>query len=173
MRWALGAPIGIERPLDAILGEAVTEHGAGMIEDDRVGLAIGRAQHAADHLAIEPHLLGRPRQDAAADLGHVPAFGQHHAIGDDLDLAGRQARQRRIALGLRRGAVDVLGAHAGLDELVAEMDRVRDVDREADGLSALAVFVPVRDDVADQLRPIHALGELAFDVIAGDACARP
>ena len=28
---------------------------------------------------------------------------------------------------------------------------VRDVDREADGLPALTVFVPVRDDVADQL----------------------
>ena len=54
------------------------------------------------------------------------------------------------------------------DEFIAQVDRVRDVDREGDGLSALAVLVPVRDDVADQLGPIHALGELAFDVVAGD-----
>ena len=102
----------------------------------------------------------------AADLGHVPALGQHHAIGDELDLAGCQPRERRVALGLRRAAVDVLGAHAGFHELVAQMDRVRDVDREGDGLPPLAEFVPVGDDVADQLRPVHALGELGLDVVA-------
>jgi hypothetical protein len=40
------------------------------------------------------------------------------------------------------------------------MDRVGGVDRECDRLAALAMLVPVRDDVADKLRPIHALGEL-------------
>ena len=53
-----------------------------------------------------------------------------------------------------------------LDELVADVDAVRDVDGEGDGLPALAVLVPVRDDVADQLRPIHAIGELGLDVVA-------
>ena len=73
-----------------------------------------------------------------------------------------------VALGLRRRAVDVLGADAGLDELIAQMDRVRDVDGEGDGLSALAEFMPVRHDIADQLGAIHAVGELTFVVIAGD-----
>ena len=93
-------------------------------------------------------------------------------LRDELDLAGCQPRQRGIAFGLRRRAVDVLGAHAGVDEFVAQVDGVRDVDGEGDGLSPLAVFVPVRDDVADQLRPIHALGELAFDIVAACDCAR-
>ena len=53
------------------------------------------------------------------------------------------------------------------------VDGVRDVDGEGDGLPALAVLVPVRDDVADQLRPIHALGELALDIIAGAGCVTP
>ena len=131
VRRAGGSVLRIERPLDRILDEAVPEHGAAVIEHDRVGLAVGRPQHAADHLAVQAHLLGRPRQDAAADLGHVPALGQHHAIRDELDLAGCQPRERCVALGLRRRAVDVLGAHAGFDEFVAEVDRVRDVDGEA------------------------------------------
>ena len=80
MRRRGRAAIGIERPFDVILDEAVAKHRAGMIEHDGVGLALGGAQHAADHLPIEPHLARRPRQDAATDLGHVPAFGQHHAI---------------------------------------------------------------------------------------------
>ena len=42
----------------------------------------------------------------------------------------------------------------------------RDIDREGDRLSALGVLVPVGDDVADELRPVHAIGELALDVIA-------
>ena len=82
LAWAgaFGASIGIERPFDVILDKAVAKHGAGMIEHDGVGLAVGGPQHAADHLPVQAHLVGRPGQDAAADLGHVPAFGQHHAV---------------------------------------------------------------------------------------------
>ena len=44
---------------------------------------------------------------------------------------------------------------------------VRDVDRERDGLPALAELVPMGNDVADQLGNVHAVGELALDVVAG------
>src|SRR6516225_6157112 len=71
-RTAAGALIGIEHPFDRIFDEAVVEHRAGMIEDDAVGLAIGGPENAADHLAVKTHLFGRPRQDAAAGIGHVP-----------------------------------------------------------------------------------------------------
>ena len=63
-------------------------------------------------------------------------------------------------------------ADAGLDELIADVDRVRDVDGKGHGLPALAELVPVGDDVADQLRPVHAIGELALDVVAGLTCGR-
>ena len=130
-------------------------------------LAFGRPQHAADHLAIQAHLFRWPGQNAAADLGHVPAFGQHHAVGDDLDLAGGEAGERRVALMLGRAAVDVFTAHAGLDELVADVDAVSYADGEDHGLPALAVLVPMRDDVADQLWAIHPLGEFCLDVVTG------
>ena len=104
---------------------------------------------------------------AATDLGHVPALGQNHAIGDDLGLAAREPRQDGVALVLRRLAVEVLAAHARADELVAEVQAVRDVDRERDGLPALAELVPVGNDVTDQLGNVHALGELALDVVTG------
>ena len=52
------------------------------------------------------------------------------------------------------------------DEFVADVDRVTDAGGKADGLSALAVFEPVADDVADQFRPVHAVGEFALDVVA-------
>src|SRR5262249_13972012 len=44
------AVIDIERPLNMILGQSMTEDRAGVIEDDCVALALGRSQHAPDHL---------------------------------------------------------------------------------------------------------------------------
>src|SRR5262249_54941194 len=125
------APVDGERPLDMILGQAVAIDGTAVIENDRGGLAISRPQHSADHLAVKSHLLGGPRQNAATHGGHVPAFGEHHAIGDDLGLAGRESIQDGLALANRCCSVQVLGADAGLCELVADMDRVLDTDSEA------------------------------------------
>src|SRR5215813_11624165 len=62
---------------------------------------------------------------------------------------------------------DRLGTHASLEELVADVDAMTDAAGEGDGLAALAIFVPVRDDVADELVPVHALGELGLDIVAG------
>jgi hypothetical protein len=39
--------IGIERPLHAVLGQAVTEDGAAVVEDDDIALAVGRPQATA------------------------------------------------------------------------------------------------------------------------------
>ena len=46
------------------------------------------------------------------------------------------------------------------------MDRVADAAGEGDGLAALAVLEPVRDDVADELVLVHPLGKLRLDVVA-------
>jgi hypothetical protein len=64
-----------------------------------------------------------------------------------LDLPAGEASERSIALRLRRVAVDVLGAHSRFQEFIADMDGVPDTDRKADGAPALAVLVPVLDDV--------------------------
>ena len=77
----------IERPRDPILGQPMREHRTAVIEDDRVRLALGRPQHTTNHLPEQPHLARRAREDAAADLRHVPAFGQNHAVGNELGLA--------------------------------------------------------------------------------------
>jgi hypothetical protein len=50
VRRGCGAAVDIERPLDAIFGQTVTEHGAGVVEDHGVGFVIGGTQHAANHL---------------------------------------------------------------------------------------------------------------------------
>src|SRR4029077_18469228 len=59
------------------------------------------------------------------------------------------------------------GAHASLNELVADVDAVADAAGEGDDLAALAILEPVGDDVADELVPIHPLGELGLDIVAG------
>ena len=89
------------------------------------------------------------------------------AIRNQLDLTRRKPGQDGIALRFRRAAVDMLGAHAGGDELIAQMNRVLHVDREGDSLAPLAELQPMRDDIADQFRLIHAIGELDFDIVAG------
>jgi hypothetical protein len=55
---------------------------------------------------------------------------------------------------------------AGPAKLVAEMHRVSDARRKDDGTATLGQAKPVGDDVADELAGIHALGELALDVVA-------
>ena len=110
MRRTLGVTIWIERPFDRVFHKPVPKHRARVIEHDGVVLARGRAQDAADHLPEQTHLAGRTREDAARHFRHIPTFGEHHAIGDKLDLAGRQSLKRCVALGLRRRAVDMFGA---------------------------------------------------------------
>src|SRR5262245_50020875 len=62
----------------------------------------------------------------------------------------------------RRRSVEMLGADAGAHELVAQVQGIGDVDRKGDAGSALAKFVPMGDDVADQLGVVHAVGLVAI-----------
>jgi hypothetical protein len=39
------------------------------------------------------------------------------------------------------------------------------VDCKADGLAALAIAMPMRNDVADQVAAVHALGKLHLDIV--------
>ena len=70
-RYASGSRrlIGIERPFDAVLGESVPEHGAAVIENNCIGLIGNGRRTRPDHLPIQTHLFGGPRQDAAATSG--------------------------------------------------------------------------------------------------------
>jgi hypothetical protein len=116
--------------MDMVFCESVSEDRAGMIQDNGVSFAFGRAQHPTDHLPVQPHLFCRPSQNAAACLGLVPALCQNCAVRDELDVAGCQAAKSRIAFGLWCLASDVLGPHTGSDEFIAQVYGVRDVDRE-------------------------------------------
>src|SRR5262245_42726330 len=109
---------------------------SGVIEDDRIFLARRRAQHPADHLTVQAELLRRPRQDAAADLGAIPTFGQHRAVRHHLRLAATEPCEDGLSLGEWGAAVEMLGADAGTDELIADVDRMRDIDREGYGAPA-------------------------------------
>ncbi len=59
----------------------------------------------------------------------------------------------------------MFGGNAGFDELVADVQRVRNIDGEANRFPTLAVLVPGAYDVADEVGAVHALGELQLDVI--------
>src|SRR5262245_16012966 len=129
-----------------ILWQAMAEHRAAVIEDDCIDLTRRRTQHPADHLAEETHLLCGPGQDQGAGVGHVPTFSQDHAVGDELDVAGREARESRVAFILRRATIDVLGADTRCDEFVAQVNAVANTGTETNCLPTFAVLVPAAYD---------------------------
>ncbi len=59
---------GGETPLNGILHKTMPEHGTGMIEYYRIDLTGRRSQHAADHLPVQAHFLGRSGENAAGDF---------------------------------------------------------------------------------------------------------
>jgi hypothetical protein len=72
-----------------------------MIENNGVLFLRRGSKHAAKHLPIEADLLRRPRENAATNIGHIPALSQHHAVDDNIDLAALQPGQSlRSALGV-------------------------------------------------------------------------
>ena len=138
MRVDCCLPVGVERPLHRVFNEAMLKHCTGMIEDQSVGLVRSWAKHATNHLAIQAERLRRTRQHTAGNVGLIPALGQHHAVGDEFDFASRQTAQDFVTLIVGRLAVDVLGTDASLDELVFEVDRMRDARRKDHCLAALS-----------------------------------
>ena len=99
-------------------------------------------------------------------MSAVEAFGQDHAV--QTTCVSPEAKRARdgVALVLQRRAIDMLGADAGLSELARDVHGVRDVDREHHRAAALGVFVPMGDDVADEVVTVYARSELAFDIVA-------
>ena len=95
-------------------------------------------------------LVGRARMQQPTSGMSQPSVSTMQLVTSSISPRA-EPRQDGVALILGRRAVEVLGAHAGPDEFVADVDRMRDVDGERDGLPALAELVPMRDDVADQL----------------------
>ena len=162
----LGSAILAQRPDDLIIGKAVLEDGAAMVEDHRIDLARCRPQDAPDHLPVESEAFGRPRHNQARGLGAIPALGQNSAVADDIDFADREACEDGLAPLNRGPAVDMLSQHARSPELVADVQRVRDVDGENDGSPTLAEPMPMLDNVANQTLGVHPGGKLRFDVIA-------
>jgi hypothetical protein len=45
------------------------------------------------------------------------------------------------------------------------MKRVRNIDRKTNRFPPFTVFMPMADDVADQVATIHTLGELRLDIV--------
>src|SRR5215510_8792763 len=60
----------------------------------------------------------------------------------------------------------MLGADAGSNELISNVDRMRHIDREGYGAPALAMLQPVAYHVADQFGGVHARRERGDDVVA-------
>ena len=74
--------------------------------------------------------------------------------------------------GFGRRAVDVFGAHAGSHEFIADVERVPDVDGEATVFRRSPNLCQCVTMSPTSLRPVHALGELRFDVVAAPGCGR-
>ena len=64
----------------------------------------------------------------------------------------------------------MLGQHAASAELIPQMHGMADARRENDSRAMFSEFVPMLDDVADELALVHALGKLPLDVIAALDC---
>lgn len=80
---------------------AVHPHEAGIIEDERVGLAGRPAQGAPNLLDVEAGALGRPQQGDEVDLGHIEPGGEHAHRGQAAQLARAEGPDDAVARPLR------------------------------------------------------------------------
>ncbi len=82
---ALLVPAVVEVLVMDVRHEAKAKRGVGVIEDQAVRLALGRAKTTADDLGVEDFRFGRPGQDDAA---HVPVHARRQRVdvADHLDL---------------------------------------------------------------------------------------
>ena len=176
----LGAPLLMRRALGAAIRDRASSaldprqsrdgKRRPMIENDCVGLAFGAAANTRPIICRYSPIffVGRARMQQPTS-GMIPAFGEHHAVGNEFDFArlpaARASHRVRLWVSSRRCVRRARRTCTNSSRMWTEW---RDVDGEADGLSAFAEFVPVGNDVADQLRAIHPLGELLFVIIAGD-----
>jgi hypothetical protein len=82
----------------------------GMVEDETVVLALGRAQTTTDHLNEQHFALGGARQDDATNAHPVHAGGEGSDVADDFDLTFMEAIGDEFSIGLAGETIDVFGA---------------------------------------------------------------
>lgn len=114
------------------------------VEDEAIGLARGRAESSANHLAPKGAGLGRTQQDDAVGLRGVEAFGEQVDVAEDSQLALLE-RLDRAGTELARAAVGVTGLDAALAEQGDQFDGGLDLGQEGDGLLAVPA-VQLGDD---------------------------
>src|SRR5690606_33984280 len=126
--------VSVELPVDRLLDESKLVDHSTVVDHQRVLLARSRTQHSADCLEAAHQRLRRPRNDRARNARLIPSERQHVDVADDASLAGLHLAQDLVALVGRQLAVDHVGRDAGLNELVPQVDGVRDRRREYDRL---------------------------------------
>jgi hypothetical protein len=77
------------------------------------------------------------------------------------------ASRRKIAARSSSGVLPSRCADTEFYELLGDVDAVADAAGKGQRPAALAVLEPMGDNVADQFRPVHAIGELGLDIVAG------
>jgi hypothetical protein len=125
-------PIG-ERPLAIVVGQTVAHTVPGVVEDDGLGLARGRTKRATDLLEVERQGLRRAKKNRGLDRGNIETLAKQVAIRQDGDLAGDEGRDGSVALSVIHLAINMGGCDASGAELVDDVFRMLDRDRERDG----------------------------------------
>ena len=110
-------------------------------------------------------MVGRARMQQPMSGMSQPSVSTMQLVTTSMSPDGQPARMASRS-SLRRLPSRCSARTPALTELIADMDAVADAAGEGDGLAALAVLEPVRDDVADELVRVHPLGKLGLDIVA-------
>jgi hypothetical protein len=141
-----------------ILGQAVLEDAAAMVQDDGL-LTVPGPHNAAGLLQVQAGGAGRTGEDGTLDRRQVPAFNEQANIGDQPCLTPRQPCQRGIPLVGGGGTVQMLRRNASLPELRGNVLGMLNGDCKGDGADALRMATPVLDQVADEVLSVDGLSQ--------------
>ena len=147
----------IERPEDVIVGQKTAPEWSSTIAS---GLpSAGRSTRPIIWRNKPIFLVDRARMAQPISGMSKPSVSTMQLV---TTLVSPDSSRARIAARSSSGGgtVQVLGADAGADKFVADVDRMADAAGERHGAAALAKLEPMRDDIPDQLLAIHALGKL-------------
>ena len=168
-RWTGTPPLltVVEMVLADISHHAEAEMVAGMIEDQKMILALGRAKAPTDRLNEQNPALGRTRENDAAHVQIDPGR-QHTDIADDSRLARAKAIENCLPVFSGGRAVHVFRRDSRFDETFGYMLSVATIDAEAERRAVLSTFKPSLDNVPGDDGSIHRLRQLAFVEVACD-----
>ena len=155
----------VEMVLADVSHRAEAQMVAGMIEDQKMIFALGRAKTPTDRLNEQNTALSRLGVDDTAHV-QVDAGGQHADITDYARLARSKASEDGLPVFARGRAVHVLCGDVGFEESLGYMLRMTAINAEAKGRPSLTALKPSLNDVACDNGPIHRLGKLTFVEIA-------